>query len=36
MREGRPLPVGRGTAAIGLGIALYAVLALMAAVLDGS
>jgi putative membrane protein len=36
MREGRPLPVGRGMAAVGLGLAVYAVLALVAAALDGS
>jgi putative membrane protein len=35
MRAGRPLPVGRGTAAIGLGLAVYAVIALIAAALDG-
>jgi putative membrane protein len=35
MREGHPLPVGRRTAAIGLGLALYAFLALLAAALDG-
>ena len=35
MRAGRPLPVGRGMAAVGLALALYAVVALIAAVLDG-
>jgi putative membrane protein len=35
MRSSRPLPVGRGMAAVGLGLAAYAVLALIAAVLDG-
>jgi putative membrane protein len=35
MREGRPLPVGRGMAAVGLALAVYAVVALIAAALDG-
>ena len=35
MRAGRPLPVGRGTAAAGLALALYAVVALIVAALDG-
>jgi putative membrane protein len=35
MQEGRPLPVGRGTALVGLGLAAYAVVALIAAALDG-
>jgi putative membrane protein len=35
MRAGRPLPVGRGMAAVGLALALYAVVALIAAALDG-
>ena len=35
MRAGRPLPVGRGAAALGLALAAYAVVALLAAVLDG-
>lgn len=36
MQARRPLPVGRWTAAIGLGLAVYGVLALLAAALDGS
>jgi putative membrane protein len=35
MRGGRPLPTGRGMAAVGLGLAVYAVVALIAAALDG-
>jgi putative membrane protein len=35
MRAGRPLPVGPGTAVVGLGLALYAVVALIVAALDG-
>jgi putative membrane protein len=35
MRSGRPLPKGRRIAAVGLGLAVYALLALLAAVLDG-
>jgi putative membrane protein len=35
MRSGRPLPAGRGMAAVGLGLAVYAVVALIAAALDG-
>jgi putative membrane protein len=35
MRAGRPLPVGRGIVAVGLALAVYAVLALIAAALDG-
>jgi putative membrane protein len=35
MRAGRPLPVGRGTAALGVGLAVYAAVALIATVLDG-
>jgi len=35
MGEGRPLPVGRGMAALGLGLAAYGTLALIATVLDG-
>jgi len=35
MRAGRPLPVGRGTAGVGLALALYAVVALIATLLDG-
>ena len=36
MRAGRPLPIGRGTAAaLGLGLAIYGALALTATVLDG-
>jgi putative membrane protein len=34
MRGGRRLPVGRGTAALGLGLAVYAVVALIATALD--
>jgi uncharacterized membrane protein YidH (DUF202 family) len=34
MRRGRPLPVGRGLSVIGLAIFVYAVIALIAAVLD--
>jgi uncharacterized membrane protein YidH (DUF202 family) len=34
MRRGRPLPVGRGLSVIGLAICVYAVIALIAAVLD--
>jgi putative membrane protein len=36
MRAGRPLPVGRGMTVFGLGLAAYAVVALIAAALDGS
>lgn len=35
MRERHALPVGHRTTAIGVGLALYAVLALLAAALDG-
>jgi putative membrane protein len=35
MRAGRPLPVGRGIAAVGLGLAVYAAVVLVAAALDG-
>ena len=35
MRAGRPLPVGRGTVALGVGLAIYAAVALIATVLDG-
>ena len=35
MRRGVPLPVGRGMAAVGVGLAVYAIIALLAAVLDG-
>jgi len=35
MRAGRPLPVGPGAAALGLGLALYAVVALIVAAVDG-
>lgn len=35
MRAGRPLPVGRGMASVGLALAVYAVIALIATALDG-
>jgi inner membrane protein YidH len=35
MTSGRPLPVGRGLPLIGFGLAVYAVLALVASAIDG-
>lgn len=35
MRAGRTLPVGRRTAVVGLGLALYGIVVLVAVVLDG-
>jgi putative membrane protein len=35
MREGRDLPVGRGFAVLGVGLAVYAALVLVASAIDG-